>query len=191
MPVNFEQLRTASTLRKQRRIYHAERSGELVRYLRQNYDIKRLLHALHSFNSMDRVGNCFEYSIVAINHGVETHIPNIWLASQNLHQFLVLADTASLNDLAVDEFWQHEDNDFWVCDPWFNIYCKMHLYRLMTVIKSTQWEHEGKEIYIDDNNTEPASMWVNRLILRKMQFVKMTDSEGQPTNNWSRLSSTA
>ena len=175
---------TASTLRKQKRIDYAERSDELTSYLRSLCDTKKMLRILHSLSPLDRTGNCYEYSMVAINHGVETHIPNIWFASQSSHQFLVLADIASFNDLAVHEFRLHENNDFWVCDPWFNIHCKMHLYRLMAEIKSTQWGCEGKEIYIDDNTTEPAFIWVNRLLSEKMHFIKMTDSAGQPTNNW-------
>ena len=174
---------TASPARKQRRIYDAERSSELILHLRQHFDTKELVNVLHCLDPLDRAGNCFEYSIVAISYGVVTHVPNIWLASNNEHHFLVLADTASFNDLTVDGFRQYEKDDFWVCDPWFNIHCKMHLYRLMVIAKSTQWEHEGKEVYFDDNNSEPASIWINRLISEKMWFLKMTGSTGQPTDN--------
>ena len=175
---------TASTLRKRRRISYGEKSDELTGYLRSVCDTKIMLRILHSFSPRHRTGNCYEYSMVAINHGVKTHIPNIWFASQCSHQFLVLADIASFNDLAVDEFRLHENNDFWVCDPWFNIHCKMHLYYLMAVCKTAQWEYEGKEIYVCQDTTEPASIWVNRLLWDKTNFVKMTDSAGQPTSNW-------
>ena len=175
---------TASSTRKQRRIDNSEKSTELIRHLRSNYDTKQLMYALHALNPMGRAGNCSEYSTVAINYGVETHTPNIWFASQSVHEFLVLADTVSFNDLAVDEFWQFEEKDFWVCDPWFNIHCKMHLYYLMAVSKAAQWEYEGKEIYVCQDTLEPASIWVNRLVWDKTNFVKMTDSAGQPTSNW-------
>ncbi|MET4709994.1 hypothetical protein [Endozoicomonas lisbonensis] len=175
---------SASPFRKRRRVYDAEKSSEMICHLREHFDTNELLNVLHVLDPLDRAGNCHEYAMVAIDHGVQARIPNIWLVGQNLHQFLVLADSAGFNDLTVNEFCQYEDSSFWVCDPWFNIHCKMHLYHLMVMGKSTQWEHEGKEIYIDDNNTEPASVWSNRLLLEKMQFIKMTDSEGQPTDNW-------
>ena len=179
----------ASETRKQRRIACAKKSGYVLSKLRE-HDTRKSLHILYSCFPQDRAGNCCEYVDVAINHGVKLQVPNIWSVIHDLHQLLVLANTPGFNISTLSEFKRYEDNDFWVCDPWFNIHCRMHLYGLMIVSKSSQWQHEGKEIYLDNGTAEPASMLYPRLSLEKIEFTQMTDHEGKATNGWEqRLSS--
>ena len=121
--------------------------------------------------------------MIAIKNGVDLHIPNIWLVIHSIHQFLALADIVSFNDLEAHEFHQFDGNNFWICDPWFNIHCRMHLYSLMTSIKSTQWESEGKLIFNSDH-TELPTLWSQKLSVGKMRFIRMTDYVGMPTNEW-------
>ena len=53
----------------------------------------------------------------------------------------------------------------------------------MVICKSTQWEYEGKEIYIGDEVSEPASTWSQKLSFGQVQFTKITDNEGNPTHS--------
>ena len=82
----------------------------------------------------------------------------------------------------MNDFRQYEDRGFWVCDPWFNIHCKIQFYGSMVISKSTQWENEGKEIYDGDSViSAPATQWSHRLFHNKIQFIQMTDNNGKPT----------
>ena len=173
----------ASPLRKQRRIVHSEKSCKVIGDLRSLSYTHEKLHILHSSAPKERAGNCTEYAEIAIKHGCEMCVQNIWLAIHNLHKFLVLADTPNLSSLKLSEFWGYENRNFWVCDPWFNIHCKMYLYGQMVTSKSAKWKNEGKEIYFDGAR-ETAIQWRHRLYSGKIRFTKMTDSNGSPTDGY-------
>ncbi|MET4696878.1 hypothetical protein V5J35_000067 [Endozoicomonas sp. NE40] len=174
---------SASPGRRQRRNENSVEANDWISVLSNHCTTRELLDILALASPEGRSGNCFEYSMIAIRNGVDLHIPNIWLVIHHTHQFLVLADIASFNDLEAHEFHQFDSNNFWVCDPWFKIHCRMHLYSLMTSIKSLQWECEGKLIFNSDH-TELPTLWSQKLCVGKMRFIRMTDSAGTPTNEW-------
>ncbi|MCW7554782.1 hypothetical protein NX722_19595 [Endozoicomonas gorgoniicola] len=172
----------AEPSRKLRRKNHSEISSDLIRDFRKTYNRFSVHDFLGSLPREARAGNCGEYVGVALKHGLENKIQNIWLVLHDKHEFLVLAADPGLNAmLTLSEFCQYENYNYWVCDPWFNIHCKMHLYGVMVNLKSTQWEYEGKEIQIDANYNEPATQWCQRLSIGTMVTFRMTDSSGQPT----------
>ncbi|MET4692861.1 hypothetical protein [Endozoicomonas lisbonensis] len=174
---------TASPSRKQLRIDNSEKAFGVINDLRGLSCTHEKLNLLHSADPKKRAGNCTEYAEIAIRRGCEVRIPNIWLAIHDLHKLLVLADTPSLRSLALNEFERYEGLNFWVCDPWFNIYCKMHLYDQMMTSRSARWKNEGKEIH-SPRGTETATQWRHRLHSGKIRFTRMTDSNGSPTRDY-------
>ena len=138
-----------------------------------------------------RVGNCQEYNNAALMFGYENEIQNIWLISHKEHEFLVLATDPGLSDtLTLSEFCQYKDYNYWVCDPWFNIHCKIDLYGPMVNSKSPQWELEGKERLIREtafDYGEPATRWCQKLFIGNMKAIRMTDSSGQSTDAFKRM----
>ena len=173
---------TATLPRKMARINYSQVARDLLQHSRTMYNCLDALQLLISCPQQARAGNCDEYVGIALKYGLENRVENIWMADHEMHEFLILAADPGISDtLALNEFCQYENYDYWVCDPWFNIHCRMHLYGLMANFKSFQWESEGKEIYIDANSTERATLWCQRLFTGNMTFLRMTDSNGQPT----------
>ncbi|MCW7554783.1 hypothetical protein NX722_19600 [Endozoicomonas gorgoniicola] len=175
---------TATLLRKMARINYSEVANDLVGYYRDTYDNFDTLQLLTSSPQLARAGNCEEYCGIALKYGFENRIENIWVADHEIHEFLILAADPGISaTLTLNEFCQYENCDYWVCDPWFNIHCRMHLYGLMANFKSCQWESEGKEIYKDVYNSERATLWCQRLFVNDMTIYRMTDNNGQPTDD--------
>ena len=174
---------TASPSRKQKRIDHSEKALRVIDNLRRLPCAYEKMNLLHSSDPRARAGNCTEYAEIAIKHGCEVRIPNIWLAIHDLHKFLVLADTSDLRNFTLNKLGQYEELNFWVCDPWFNIHCKMYLYGQMVTSKSARWKNEGKEIH-SASITETAAQWGLRLYSGKIRFTRMTDSNGNPTSDY-------
>ena len=179
----------AELSKKLRRRSHSEISSGLIRDFREKYNRFSIHDFLNSLPREARAGNCGEYAGVALKHGFENKIKNIWLVVHDQHEFLVLAADPGLNaTLTLSEFFQYENYNYWVCDPWFNIHCKMHLYGLMVNLKSAQWEFEGKEIQVGIDNNERATQWCQRLFIGNMVALRMTDSSGQPNADYINVS---
>ena len=173
---------TAALSKKVARINYRGVAYDLIDHSRTMYDIIHSLQLLTSCPHLVRSGNCQEYCGIALKYGSENRIENIWMAMHEKHGFLILAADPGISaTLTLNEFCQYENYDYWVCDPWFNIHCRMHLYGLMATLKSAQWESEGKEIYKDNYNNERATLWCQRLFIGNMTFRKMTDNNGQST----------
>ena len=174
---------TAMPSKKLARIHYCGVAINLIDHYRKTYDNFDSFHFLTSCPQQERAGNCHEYCGIALKYGFENSIENIWLANHEMHGFLILAADPGISaTLTLNEFCQYENYNYWVCDPWFNIHCRMHLYGLMANLKSSQWESEGKEIYRDDHNSERATLWCQRLFIDNMTFQRMTDNNGQPTD---------
>ena len=174
---------SAKRSKKIARITYSEVAGDLLQHCRKMYDNFDSLQLLTSCPQQERAGNCQEYCGIALKYGFENSIENIWLANHEMHGFLILAADPGISaTLTLNEFCQYETYNYWVCDPWFNIHCRMHLYGLMANLKSSQWESEGKEIYKDDYNSERATLWCQRLFIGNMTFRRITDNNGQPTD---------
>ena len=188
---------SASEEKKLKRRANAPRSSEALGYLRKTFGVDEFakIEFLGFIPEEKRAGNSSEYISVALKHGCENKIPNIWLIIHSIHSFLVLATDPGLSDtLALSEFCQYKDYNYWVCDPWFNIHCKMQFYGPMVNCKSCQWESEGKEIGSSlPGHFEQATKWCQKLFIGNMQAIRMTDSSGQPTaalkDKFGRLSS--
>ena len=141
------------------------------------------IKTLETWEQENRCGNCHEYAQVAANEGIRRKIPNIWLATlvNGMHCFLVLADTpVQFNTMPITEFKHFEQNDFSVCDPWFNISCKLYLYHSKTFEKACDWNYKGKQITSKLFRTgEPAIQWFHRLVNIKIAFYQITDEKGE------------
>ncbi|UYM17762.1 hypothetical protein [Endozoicomonas euniceicola] len=173
---------TATLSKKVARLNYSRVAYDLVGHYRDMYDNFDSFLLLTSCPRLARAGNCEEYYGIALKYGFENRIENIWLADHEMHGFLILAADPGISaTLTLNEFCQYETYNYWVCDPWFNIHCRMHLYGLMATLKSSQWESEGKEIYKDEYNSERATLWCQRLFIGNMSFHRMTDNNGQPT----------
>ena len=187
----------ASEEKKLKRRANRERAHVGIGCLRKEFPEQLLANefAKHEFLKLTsrekRVGNCQEYNNAALMFGYENNIQNIWLISHKEHEFLVLATDPGLSDtLTLSEFCQYKDYNYWVCDPWFNIYCKIDLYGLMVNSKSSQWEHEGKERFIRETVIgygERATRWCQKLFIGNMKAIRMTDSSGQSTDAFKRM----
>ena len=175
---------TAALSKKLARINCRGVATSIIDHYRVTYDNFDSFQFLTSCPQQGRAGNCLEYFGIALKYGVENKVENIWVADHDLHGFLILAADPGISaTLTLNEFCQYETYNYWVCDPWFNIHCRMHLYGLMVNIKSSQWESEGKEIYKDDYNSERATLWCQRLFIGNMRFRRITDNNGQPTDD--------
>ena len=172
--------------RRLRRINASEKAAGLIPRLRHRQDNIDAVLLLHAMNPEDRAGSCKEYTCVALKFGLDTKIPNIWLVKHELHGFLVLTNESRLPDkLMLSEFEQFKNDEFWVCDAWFNIHCRMDMYAQMVTLQSNYWTLEGKEIYTTENIHIPANQWCQRLRIGEMEFLRMTDSAGMPTDECS------
>lgn len=179
-------LGTALPSRRQRRINASDRAAALIPRLRHRRDNIDTVLLLHSMNPNERAGNCKEYTCIALKFGIDTKIPNIWLVNHDLHAFLVLANEPRLQGkLTLNEFEQFKNDEFWVCDAWFNIHCRLDMYAPMVTLQSNYWSLEGKEIYTTDDTHVPASQWCQRLRMIELECSKMTDSAGMPTDDCS------
>ncbi|UYM14802.1 hypothetical protein [Endozoicomonas euniceicola] len=191
---------TASEEKKLKRRTNHVRALHGVGFLRKEFPVfpDQVLgkeFAKHEFLSAmsqgKRSGNCQEYNNAALIFGYENKVQNIWLILHKEHEFLVLATDPGLSDtLVLSEFCQYKDYNYWVCDSWFNIHCKIDLYGLMVNSKSSQWELEGKEIFITETciaYSEKATQWCQKLFIGDMQAIRMTDSSGQPTDAFKGL----
>lgn len=173
----------ASPERKQRRLANVHKAYNAICDLRKhlNYDACRLLD---SYSPEERAGDCHEYTCIALQYGRALKVPNIWLVRHEFHTFLVLANESELkNKLALKEFYQYKDEDIWVCDPWFNIHCKLNMYGPMAIMQSSRWSIAGKEICSGWNMQEPANQWCQKLFDGEMRFLRMTDNSGQATHD--------
>ena len=172
----------ASPQRKQKRLDNAGKAVKGITKLRQNHNID-LLSILSIIPPELRAGNCNEYTLVALQLGIAMKVPNIWLADHEFHVFLVLADESMhYHKSSLRAFDQYENNDFWVCDPWFNIHCKLAMYGSMASLQSNRWSIAGKEIRTGYSQ-EPANLWCQRLFEGEMTFLIMTDSDGMTTDD--------
>ena len=170
----------ASRQRKQKRLDDAEKASESLDELHQCHNID-ILSLLCGTPLEERTSNCNEYTCVALQLGMAMRVPNIWLVDHECHVFLVLANESELtNKLALKEFDQYKNDDFWVCDPWFNIHCKLDMYGPMAIMQSGRWSIAGKEI-CSEYFQEPANQWCLRLFAGEMKFLRMTDSVGIAT----------
>lgn len=169
--------------RKQRRFDNVYKAYNVICDLRTftNFDECRLLD---SYPPEERAGNCHEYNCIALRLGMSMKVPNIWLARHESHTFLVLANEAELkNKLALKEFGQYKNEDIWVCDPWFNIQCKLDMYGPMAIMQASRWSIAGKEIISGWDMQEPANQWCQRLFDGEMKFLRMTDNSGLATRD--------
>ncbi|MET4695596.1 hypothetical protein [Endozoicomonas lisbonensis] len=147
------------------------------------HPVQSRIEILETWEQEKRCGNCLEYAQIAANEGIKRKIPNIWLASyiNGLHVFLVLTDTpAQFDIMPIKDFKNFEQNDFFVCDPWFNISCKLCLYHSKTFEKACDWNSKGKEITSKLFRTgEPAIQWFHRLADSKIEFCQITNEKGE------------
>ncbi|MET4757502.1 hypothetical protein [Endozoicomonas sp. NE40] len=140
---------------------------------------------LEGCEPQSRFGNCSQYSLIAAKYGLIKKIPNIWIAvhEDGVHAFLVLARASfRFESLTFEDFSEVGDRAFFICDPWFNIACEVGLYKVMVMMKSSQWTQQGKEIFSDIlPDPEPALEWVQRLFVGRIKFYQLTDNSGKPT----------
>ncbi|MET4694080.1 hypothetical protein [Endozoicomonas lisbonensis] len=172
----------ASPERKQKRLDDAKKASAALRRSRLYNNIDAL-SLLCSAPLEEKAGNCNEYTCVSLQLGMAMEFPNIWLAVHDCHVFLVLANESELkSELALKEFNQYRNDDLWVCDPWFNIHCRLDMYGPMAIVQSSRWSIAGKEI-CSDYFQEPANQWYLRLFAGKIRFLRMTDSAGVATRD--------
>ena len=147
------------------------------------HPVRSRIQTLETWEQEKRCGNCLEYAQVAANEGIKRKIPNISLATfvNGIHSFLVLADTpAQLDTMSITEFKNFEQNEFFVCDPWFNISCKLYLYHLKTFEKACDWSKKGKQITSKLFQTgEPVIQWFHRLEDSDIAFFQITNEKGE------------
>lgn len=128
----------------------------------------------------DRAGNCQEYAFVAIDYGIKLSMPDIWLVVHDEHVFVLLADTTIFhqNPISLGDFSKYKNDSYWICDPWFNIHCKMCEYAAMVQLKAAKWEREGKKIGSFETTSIAAKEWSLKLSSGEMTFYKMTTHNG-------------
>ena len=144
---------------------------------------------LEGCDPQSRFGNCSQYSLIAAKYGLMKKIPNIWIAvhEDGVHVFLVLArESFQFESLTFADFSEVGDRAFFICDPWFNIACEVGLYKVMIMMKSSQWASQGKEIFSNLlPDPEPVLEWVQRFFVRHILFYQLTDNNGKPTRFYS------
>ena len=173
----------ASQERKDKRGRNAIQADGKIYSFRKKTN-KKVLKMLYSFAPSDRAGNCHEYALVAIDYGVKISMPDIWLVEHGEHLFVLLANTTFFHDRSIplSDFSKHKNDSYWICDPWFNIHCKMCDYEAMTHIKAGKWEQEGKRIGMSGYTSIAAKDWPSTLSSGKMKFYKMTTHSGARTS---------
>ncbi|MCW7554770.1 hypothetical protein NX722_19535 [Endozoicomonas gorgoniicola] len=173
----------ASQERKDKRGRNAAQARARILSFRTQATNQKILEILHSFAPSDRAGNCNEYALVAIDYGVKISIPDIWLVNHSEHVFVLLANTTffHLRSIPLSNFSRHKNNSYWICDPWFNIHCKMCEYEAMAHFKAGKWEQEGKRIGMPGHNNTDAKDWLLKLYSGEMKFYKMTSHDGTRT----------
>ena len=173
----------ASPQRKRKRLDDVRKAYGVIARLRESNNKIDEYSLLRATPQEERAGNNDEYILVALQLGIAMKIPHIWLVDHEFHLFLVLADESMhYHKSSLRAFDQYENNNFWVCDPWFNIHCKLAMYGSMASLQSNRWSMAGKEIrtgYLQ----EPANLWCLRLFEGEMTFLIMTDSDGMPTDD--------
>ena len=152
-------------------------ANERILFLRK-YKKDKVLEMLHRLIPADRVGNCEEYAFVAIDYGIKISMPDIWLVVHDEHVFVLLADTIVFHQhpISLGDFSKYENDSYWICDPWFNIHCKMCEYEAMVQLKAAKWEREGKIVLLETSIA--AKEWSLKLSSGKMRFYKMTTHNG-------------
>ncbi|UYM16459.1 hypothetical protein [Endozoicomonas euniceicola] len=172
----------ASPQRKQKRLDDVGKANGVIARLRESNNTDEYL-LLRVTPQEERAGNSNEYIVVALQLGIAMEIPYIWLVDHEFHMFLVLADESMhYHKSSLRAFDQYENNDFWVCDPWFNIHCKLAMYGSMASLQSSRWSIAGKEIRTGCSQ-EPANLWCLRLFEGEMTFLIMTDRDGMTTDD--------
>ncbi|MCW7554939.1 hypothetical protein NX722_20410 [Endozoicomonas gorgoniicola] len=168
--------------RKFQRNFNSKKASSALATIKAPGDIYRTLEACEPQN---RFGNCSQYSLIAARYGLMKKIPNIWIAvhEDGVHTFLVLArESFNFESLTFADFSEVGDRAFFVCDPWFNVACEVGLYKIMILMKSSQWADQGKEILsIFSPDPEKATEWVKRLFIGRILFYQLTDNNGNPT----------
>ena len=172
----------ASQKRKTKRRINAIVANKRILFLRKHTK-EKVLEMLHRLIPADRVGNCGEYAFVAIDYGVQISMPDIWLVDHEEHGFVLLANTTIFhqNPISLSDFSKYKNDSYWICDPWFNIHCKMCEYEAMVKLKAAKWEREGKKIGLLESTSIAAKEWSLKLSSGKMKFYKMTTHNGTRT----------
>lgn len=165
-----------------RRNINCEKANTALTALNKSRDVYNILEGC---DPQSRFGNCSQYSLIAAKYGLMKKIPNIWIAvhKDGVHAFLVLArETFQFESLTFADFSEVGDRAFFICDPWFNIACEVGLYKVMIMMKSSQWTRQGKEIFSNLlPDPEPVLEWVQRLFVGRIQYYQLTDNDGKPT----------
>ncbi|MCW7554772.1 hypothetical protein NX722_19545 [Endozoicomonas gorgoniicola] len=175
----FNSYGDASQERKNKRRSNAVQANARILSLRKQTN-QKILKILHSLTPSDRAGNCNEYALVAIDYGVKISMPDIWLVSHREHFFVLLANTTSFyqRSIPLSDFSKYKNDSYWICDPWFNIHCKMCEYEAMAHFKAGKWEQEGKRVVMLGRTSIAATDWLLKLSSGEMKFYKMTTHKG-------------
>ena len=170
----------ASASRKQKRIANGYKASHAIRDLTSPENAFQTITLLLAMNREQRAGNSGEYAEITARQGVGLKIPDIWLAENDMHTFIVLAGELPFSML-IDDFRHCTNNNYWVCDPWFNLFCEMHQFPMTVMAKAQKWAKEGKEIYLDDNDIAIAiaPLWAHEMLQTRIFFHRKTDSTGQ------------
>ena len=169
--------------RKIKRNENAIIANERILFLRKQTN-QKILEMLHRLIPEDRVSNCQEYALVAIDYGVKVSMPDIWLVDHGVHEFVLLANTTlfSQHPVPLRDFSKYKNDSYWICDPWFNIHCKMCEYEAMVQFKAGKWEQEGKRIGMLESTSIAAKEWALKLSSGEIKFYKMTSHNGTKTH---------
>ena len=172
----------ASQERKTKRRINAITADARIVSLRKQTN-QKILEILHSHTPSDRAGNCYEYALVAIDYGVKISMPDIWLVEHSEHVFVLLANTIFFHQRSIplSDFSKYKNDSYWICDPWFNIHCKMCEYEAMVQFKAGKWEQEGKRIGMLELTSIAAKEWSLKLLSGEIKFYKMTSHNGTRT----------
>ena len=172
----------ASHERKNKRGSNAIQADARIFSLRKQTN-KKMLEILYSLTPSNRAGNCYEYALVAIDYGVKISMPDIWLVEHSEHLFVLLANTTFFHQCSIplSDFSKYKNDSYWICDPWFNIHCKMCEYEAMVQFKAGKWEQEGKRIGMLGFTSIAAKDWPLTLSSGEMKFYKMTTHNGTRT----------
>ena len=173
----------ASHERKNKRGSNAIQASAMVLSFRKQTN-KEMLKILHSLAPSDRAGNCYEYAFVAIDYGIKLSMPDIWLVVHGEHLFVLLANTTIFHEhpIPLSDFSKYKNDSYWICDPWFNIHCKMCEYEAMVQFKAGKWEQEGKRIGMLESTSIAAKEWSLKLSSGEISFYKMTTHNGTRTH---------
>ena len=172
----------ASQERKTKRRVNAITANARILFLRKHTN-EKMLEMLHCLVPVYRAGNCHEYALVAIDCGIKLSMPDIWLVVHDKHEFILLANTTIFHrhPISLGDFSKYKNDSYWICDPWFNIHCKMCEYEAMVQFKAAKWEREGKKIGLLELTSIAAKEWSLKLSSGKMEFYKMTTHNGTRT----------